>query len=169
MPNGLISSMASGFVSNIFKAPQTKNGFEKLRSRYLPEWETRTDPLNRSVYKFFMGEPMIAEWKQICCNWVREASKDYTKAQKKDIEEHLSAIQIIPVPLAAEPITTHTLSASFNTAPLKEGIKTSQDPNELVTSSAIATKQDTKQLLIFGGLSVLLFLVLTKGAKGGKL
>jgi len=158
MAIGAIVSEVSGvkFLSNIFKKPQTKEGYKKFCETYA-NIETRL-----FVPKFISGEPMYAWQFSQCAGFVRRLTQNWTKAQKKDIEDHLKQVKIIPEPKKSV-LETHTLSASYNKEAIIEGIQKSRDVNEPVLGAMLPGKINPILLLL--GIGALLLFFKRGGAK----
>lgn len=142
--------IVGGFVSNIFKKPQTKDGFAKFIEFF------RTKSIPTFVPKFMNRQAMILKEKKECTSWVLERTRNWTKAQKKSLEEECKNIKIISEAVIKAP-EVHTLSASYN----PQVIDKSRDVQEVVQAGI------TKfPIWVFGVIGAMLFLpALLKGGK----
>lgn len=109
-PVGIVGS----FISRIFKKPQTTDGFGKfIRDLCTPGARYYFKALTElpSIQKFINRQPMTAKEKTECTKLVLKYSQNWTKAQKKDLQNELASIRIITKP-KPKPVEVHTVSAS---------------------------------------------------------
>lgn len=126
---GIAISYATTFTSRIFKEPQTSDGFGKFikdcctsGARYYRKYSELP-----CIQKFISGQSMTAKEKSQCSGLVLKESTNWTKAQKKDLQEHLASIRVTAPP---EPkiVTVHKVSASYK----PQTIEKSRDVHEVV-------------------------------------
>lgn len=116
------------FVSNIFKKPQTKDGFVKFIKVYTAKGIGLYPAF---ISKFMNRQAMILKEKKECTSWVLERTRNWTKAQKKSLEEECKKIKIISESVIKAP-EVHTLSASYNSRGQSQTIDKSRDVQEVV-------------------------------------
>lgn len=149
--------IVGGFVSKIFKKPQTKDGFGKFIEVYSEAFKTKgIGHYPPFVPKFMNRQTMILKEKKECTSWVLERTRNWTKAQKKSLEEECKNIKIISEAVIKAP-EVHTLSASYN----PQVIDKSRDVQEVVQAGI--TKFPMWLFVVIGG--VLFLPALLKGGK----
>lgn len=152
-----IWGVATSFASRIFKKPQTKDGFRKFVNYII---RTPEDSLAQQSYiqKFIKKQPMTAKEKKKCSKAVLQASRNWTKAQKKNLQSACANIRVI-AEAKPKPVEVHTLSASYK----PQVIEKSRDVHEVVQAGI--SKIPIYVLVGIGALFILPQLLKTRGGK----
>lgn len=115
----IVTPIVSKLLGGIFKKPQTKDGWGKLAQNAPDLFSQARTTMTRTDYNNVAGQ-------------IRATSSNWTKAQKKSIENNLKKISVVPDSPPPPVPETHTLSASYDTTPATQGIQTSRNVNEPV-------------------------------------
>ena len=150
---GGTTGIVGKFISRIFKKPQTKDGFGKFISdcctpgaRYYRKWSELP-----SIQKFINRQAMTIKEKSQCSKLVLQESRNWTKAQKKSLQQACSDIRVITEPIS-KPVEVHTVSTSYK----PQTIEKSRDVHEVVQAGL---KPEAKTIMYVGlGISALLLL-----------
>jgi len=153
---GQVLGVGLNLFSGIFKKPQTKDGVGKFKQYYIQKIQEKgIGAYPTFVIKFINGQGMTAKEKNEATKWILQATRNWTKAQKKSLEEACKNIRVIAEP-KVQPVTTHTISASYDTRNLVEGVSKSRDVNEPVQTPA---KVKISPILIFVGIGALILIL----------
>jgi len=170
MPNGIVISTISQvksvpivgkFISNIFKAPQTKDGFDKWIKDIYPVINNRG-----AYYEFANNLPMTASQKAQISGLVMIMCgvPNWTKAQKASLLEHCQNIAVIPDPPPPPPVEVHTVSASYSPQAQTQVVEKSRDVQEVVQAGI----SGISKIPIYVWLGIGTLLILPQLLKGGK-
>ena len=151
--------VVGGFMSRIFKKPQTTDGFEKFCNFYGPQLATEKWLYTFYIDKFINRQSMTAQQKNKCTKAVLNWTRNWTKAQKKNLQDACANIQVISAPPPPEPPEVHTLSASYN----PQQITKSRDVQEVVQAGISKIP-----IYVLVGIGALLIIPQLLKMRGGK-
>ena len=151
------------FVSRIFKKSTYKEGFGRFREVYCtPGHPCYLEylPSRPALIKFINRQPMTAKEKSYCTKKVLYLCRNWQKRQKKDLQNALNQIKVIPDPPKPKPPEVHKVSAS--------ALRLGQTAAAKKSGEIIEAGISKTPIYVLVGIGVLFILPQLLKTKGGK-
>lgn len=151
------TSYVTNFVSGLFKKPQTTDGYGKFVGEYNKGYYGSARPY---IAKWISGQALTSQEKSIVVACALADSQNWTKAQKKSLQEALTNIPVKqPAPTQAPVV--HKVSASYNE---QAKTRTIQTPAQITEQTMKATSK-IPIIILVGGIGVMLLSKLLGGKR----
>ena len=157
--------VVGSFVSRIFKKPQTTDGYAKFCYTFADpssQWYQPPEKRHPLVTKFILGQAMTGSEKRTCTRIVLSWTQNWTKAQKKSLQDALAGIRVTTEP-TPKPVETHTVSASYSTQAQTKVVEKSRDVQEVVQAGISKIP-----IWVFVGIGALFIIPQLLRMRGGK-